>query len=263
MNKKNRIMESRVNPDYHGDAPYIRQLPERIAQTEAECIYKGRNDVYRMSLPSGRFVAVKAFKPLDWFHRFWYTVIEHDKARRSYDNAMELLHRGISTPTPVAWLAERSGRLKCRLYYLCAISDSLPIAEFITDDEIFDHSATKALAKFVATLHERGIIHNDLNNGNIRWRQADDAYLFELIDLNRMKFYPEGTQPPRQECLQNLTLFCDLTPQFRFFLKCYMAERHWPSGVIDEALRIKRKHDSDWKRKQALKRILRFKARLF
>ena len=78
-----------------------------------------------------------------------------------------------------------------------------------------------------------------------------------------MKFYPEGTQPPRQECLQNLTLFCDLTPQFRFFLKCYMAERHWPSGVIDEALRIKRKHDSHWKRKQALKRILRFKARLF
>ena len=115
----------------------------------------------------------------------------------------------------------------------------------------------------MATLHERGIIHNDLNNGNIRWRQADDAYLFELIDLNRMKFYPEGTQPPRQECLQNLTLFCDLTPQFRFFLLCYMAERHWPSGVIDEALRIKRKHDSHWKRKQALKRILRFKVRLF
>lgn len=251
------IMESRVNPDYHGDAPYIRQLPEHIAQTEVECIYKGRNNVYRMSLPSGRFVAVKAFKPLDWFHRFWYTMVEHDKARRSYDNGMLLLQRGIATPTPVAWLAERRGRLKRQLYYVCAISDSLPIADFITEDEVFDHSATEALARFVATLHEKGIIHRDLNNGNIRWKQDDTGYHFELIDLNRMKFYPEGTLPPQRVCLQNLTLFCELTPQFRYFLQCYLAFRHWPSAVIEEALRIKRKHDKHWKRKKRWKRMLK------
>ncbi|MGI6223859.1 MAG: lipopolysaccharide kinase InaA family protein [Prevotella sp.] len=246
-------MESRVNPDYHGDAPYIRLLPEHIAQAECECLYTGRNKVYRMALPSGRFVAVKAFKRLDWFHRLWYTYMEQDKARRSYDNGMRLLQLGISTPMPVAWLAERQGRLKTQLYYVCELTDSQPIADFITSDEVFDQSATEALAKFVATLHEKGIIHRDLNNGNIRWREEDDEYHFELIDLNRMKFYPEGTLPPQRVCLQNLTLFSDLTPQYRYFLQCYLSARHLPASLMSDALRIKEKHDRHWKRKKKLK----------
>ena len=250
-------LESRVSPDYHGDAPYIRQLPQRIELAEAECLYKGRNNVYRMALPSGRFVAVKEFKALDWFHRFWYTLVEHDKARRSYDNALLLLRRGIATPTPVAWLAERRGRLKTQLYYVSAISDALPIADFITDDDIFDHAATEALAQFVANLHERGIIHRDLNNGNIRWHQDRDGYHFELIDLNRMRFYPEGVLPPQRLCLQNLTLFSELSAQFRHFLKCYLSARHWPASMMDEALRIKEKHDRHWKRKKRWKRMCR------
>ena len=72
-----------------------------------------------------------------------------------------------------------------------------------------------------------------------------------------MKFYPEGTLPPQRVCLQNLTLFCELTPQFRYFLQCYLAFRHWPSAVIEEALRIKRKHDKHWKRKKRWKRMLK------
>ena len=64
-------LESRVSPDYHGDAPYIRQLPQRIELAEVDCLYKGRNNVYRMALPSGRFVAVKEFEARDWVRRFW------------------------------------------------------------------------------------------------------------------------------------------------------------------------------------------------
>lgn len=61
-------LESRVSPDYHGDAPYIRQLPERIELAEAECLYKGRNNVYRMALPSGRFVALNSFTEIGRAH---------------------------------------------------------------------------------------------------------------------------------------------------------------------------------------------------
>lgn len=109
----------------------------------------------------------------------------------------------------------------------------------------------------MATLHEKGIIHRDLNNGNIRWQQDDTGYHFELIDLNRMKFYPEGTLPPQRVCLQNLTLFCELTPPVPLLPAVLSRLRHWPSAVIEEALRIKRKHDKHWKRKKRWKRMLK------
>ena len=58
-----------------------------------------------------------------------------------------------------------------------------------------------ALVKFLAHLHDLGIIHGDLSMNNILYRIEEGNYEFTLIDINRTKFKESLT---KEECIKNM-----------------------------------------------------------
>ena len=92
----------------------------------------------------------------------------------------------------MAWVECRRRGLLRDAYSVTRRSDRRPLsraAEAYPDPgaaEVLD-----AFARFAARLHEAGVCHDDFNHGNILWDRdpATGDCRFELIDINRMRFF--------------------------------------------------------------------------
>ncbi|NLE66433.1 MAG: hypothetical protein GX608_03335 [Lentisphaerae bacterium] len=160
-----------------------------------------RNRVWKATAPwaPGEQVVCKWFRPPSLARRL-LSRGKPVKAIRSWNGAMELLRRGIATPRPIAcaWSkAQPSG--EC--YYVCESFEggdsarsafnafrggassfmAVPAAEFY-----------QQTARFLVTMHERGVLFRDLSAGNLLFRVSPERALeFALIDTARARFLPD------------------------------------------------------------------------
>lgn len=210
-------------------------------------VYAGRNAIKRYHV-GGADVVAKRFRRLGWLRGLAYTFFREDKALRSMHNAQRLHALGIGTPQPQGCTLVRRGGVLRDAYYVCDHTEATDIKTPLIDTDPYDHALADAYARFVARLHERGVLHRDLNPTNVRYRMEDGEYRFELIDLNRMTFFDGPV--PKAACMENLTLFWWLTDVYRHILRVYCAERGWTQADYDEALRVKERHDRRWIRRK-------------
>ena len=208
-----------------------------------QLLYHGRNDV-RLIEADGQKLVVKRFKRHDIVKRVVYTFFRKSKARRAFENGQQLMARGFLTPRPVAYMEERTAGTISQVYYVCAYTHAEAIRPRLIEQEPFDEALATAYARFVATLHEAGVLHRDLNPTNVLYREQEGDYRFELIDINRMRFYDQAV--PKSECMENLTLFYWLTPAYRFILDEYARQRGWSAADVAEAISVKERHDRRW-----------------
>lgn len=175
-----------INPKYERLRGEIERIPDTIAGTGI-VIYSDRNTIYRATI-GGEELTVKAFHVPAPFNRLIYSTLRHSKARRSFDNAMELERLGIGTPEPIAYIEERRSGLLARSYYVCRMFTGQNIRHWET--EIPDYrNMIRAFAAFTLDLHRKGVMHRDFSPGNILFNRKDDgAYRFVLVDINRMRF---------------------------------------------------------------------------
>ena len=89
-----------LHPDFAALEPFMRSLPQRMANGEGTVIHKGRNELRIMEF-EGRKLVVKAFRRPHLINQFVYGIFRASKAKRSYDNALLLQGLGIGTPQPV------------------------------------------------------------------------------------------------------------------------------------------------------------------
>lgn len=213
-------------------------------------LHAGRNTIWLTNL-MGQDAVVKRFAS-NTLRSVIYTM-RISKARRSYMNAVEIQRRGINTPTPIAYIEKRghTGRLIDSIY-VSAYEQSESL-ELVTKQ---DPSIMIDFARFVAKLHEAGIRHDDLNSTNVRITGQPGSRNFSLIDLNRMKIYPEGVPVPLDECFDNVTRFSCFSPDFRNFIRAYVKSRHLGTEAEEQAYEAKRRHDKAVDRLKALKRTL-------
>ncbi len=182
MPKKLKIV---VAPKYEQLKPLIAAIPDSIAE-QGEIIYKDRNTVYRTLLGEND-VTVKSFHVPAFLNRIAYTFIRKGKARRSFENAVELGKLGIGTPEPVAYIEEYEGGLLARSYYICRMFAGSNIRHWETIDHFED--MIRAFAGFILDLHQKGVLHKDFTPGNILFdTDGNGRYRFVLVDINRMKF---------------------------------------------------------------------------
>ena len=242
-------MKTVISPDYQGLSDWIQQIPQRFAAGEGQLLYKGRNQI-RLFEVDGEKLVVKQFKRNGLVKGLSYTFFRKSKACRSFENAVTLHRRSFSTPHEVAYIEKTCAGLITQVYYVCVYTASQPIRPRLIEQEPFDEPLAAAYARFVAKLHDSGVLHRDLNPTNVLYHEHDGGYDFEMIDINRMRFYDGPV--PKAECMENLTLFYWLTPAYRFILNEYAALRGWTEDDIAEDIRVKQRHDRRWVRRKRI-----------
>lgn len=237
-----------LSPAYQELSSWIESVPSRFNEGEGQLLHDGRNQI-RLFERNGLRIVAKRYKRHDCFKQLVYTFFRKNKARRSYENAVRLGEMGFDTPEPIAFIETRRHGLIRQVYYLCEFTDAQPVRTPLIDTNPFDQGLACDYANFVATLHEHGVLHRDLNPTNVLYTDTDEHHHFTLIDINRMKFYAPNSVP-KDECMENLTLFWRPTEIYHYVLNEYAIARGWTTDDIEKAMQVKYRHDRSWDRRK-------------
>ncbi|MEW5901418.1 MAG: lipopolysaccharide kinase InaA family protein [Acidobacteriota bacterium] len=167
--------------------------PEALwSRPEAKILNEKRNrvGVVRLALSSGREIdiVVKEFSSRG-IQRL-KTLFLPSKAAIAWRGAVVLKDRGLATAPPLAYLEKKRRAFVERSFFLAekvegteeirALFRALPPGEL--------ESLLTALAGYLYSLHEQGILHRDLSDGNVLVRKNDDGrFAFHLLDTNRVR----------------------------------------------------------------------------
>ncbi|NDW10293.1 lipopolysaccharide kinase InaA family protein [Dysgonomonas sp. 520] len=242
---------------------FIENLPETFS-SNGTVIFSARNVIKSFAIDSSdetlKDVVVKRYKKPYFLQRVIYSFFRKSKAKRAFYNAMELRKRNVDTPQEIAFLEEWENGLFKYGYFISGSNYSPPIREKLIDLEIFDHAIAKDFAFFVAELHQKGILHRDLNSTNVLYHQQEGHNTFSLIDINRMDFLSSGKQLSISDCFNNLTRFTGRMDLYEYVLQHYIEARGWDKDTtLGEAIGIKMRHDKQWKRRKSFTRMFSLK----
>lgn len=245
-----------ISPEYEHLQGYLETIPDLMANDVADKLYDGRNKIVRFTSLCGTDLVVKQYKRHNWLKCIIYTFFRPSKARRSYNNAIELRKRGFATPREIAFIEKRHLGFIVQTYYICSYTSAKAIRSQLIDKQPFNLSLAEEYAKYVVSLHEAGVLHCDLNPTNVLYSTRETGgYCFELIDINRMRFYNKSLS--KVDSMKNLTLFWWLSDIYRYILDVYAATRGWQESDIAKAVEIKQKHDACWVRRKKITGLLK------
>ncbi len=252
-------MKTGIHPAYSGREieAFLKRLPT-VFDDEGEMLYDKRNQVKRFVLPSGRPVVVKRFKKPILIQRIIYGFFRKTKAKRAYLYAAVLRDRGFGTPHEIAYLEERRRGLLSYCYFLSEEDGAPAIYDRLVVQQPFDRAIADDFAALVAALHQKSILHGDLNPTNVLFRERGDGhYTFSLIDTNRMRVKSLGGKFTPSECFDNLTRFDVEHELYRYVLRRYIECMGWEmEPYFSRGIEIKRNYDERrHKRKALLKRF--------
>lgn len=244
-----------INPRYSRYATEISDIPGRFAELGRE-IYSGRNTLRAMAIADEGEWVVKRYKRPNIFQRGAFSVGARSKARKAYDCGMKITALGIRTPEPVAMIDCTSGRGLRRCYFVSEFSRFRSLTGFFVDNPTPPADIAAELARFIATLHARGILHGDLNLSNILYDpEAAGVDRFILIDTNRTRFV-DGT-PSRRQCIVNLVRLTHWRPALKMIVQAYAGERGWDEEeTYADVERRLRRFELSRRVRHALKRLL-------
>ena len=180
-----------LNPQFEFLKDFVFNIPSTFA-TSGKVIYKGRNEI-RVITVNGIQVNVKKYKIPILINKIVYTFFRPPKARRAYEYALQVLGKGIETPTPIAYIEKKVWGLFSEGYFIslqCPYSHTA--REFAGEhyDLAGKQDILMEFARFTAQVHENGMLHKDYSPGNILFDKIAGEVHFSIVDLNRMKFCP-------------------------------------------------------------------------
>lgn len=232
---------------------YLEQLPDMPRELpHGKTLRNGRN---RVTLLEEKDIVVKEFIKMTVANRLLYSTLRKSKARRSFENARQLLDLGVGTPPPVAYIEEKKGGILQRSFYVYKYCEWPSAASFFaTDFTVSNLRATNECIEFIVQLHTKGIIDNDLNPTNILYQETQEGFQFKLIDLNRILFFHKLKKGVR---MRNLTRMTG-DPQIYLYMIAKYAEltQAAPYKTLLEGVAIKLHHDHFTKTRRVLKQLL-------
>lgn len=211
-----------LNPAYDRVSAFVSNL-HAIFEDEGTVIYDKRNKVKLFEIGGDTYVVKKYKRPM-LHQRIDYTFIRQSKARRAYNYALRFRSLGIDTPDAVACVEVYKFGLFSVGYFVstyCNDPDLRILREEPKDDLI------EAFAHFVLSMHEKGIMHGDLNLSNILYRpdaESMKGYHFTVIDTNRSHFLKT---PSKRQCLRNMVRISHVRPLNEQIVNYYAEMRGW------------------------------------
>jgi len=219
----------------HPDFEPLRDFVEHLCtgfHVSGQVLYRGRNELRIFETQSGP-VVVKRFRTPHIINRIAYTFLRPSKARRSYEYARVLLHRGISTPHPVGYLEEYAGGVLARSFYVSRYASEARSLRPYLDGTQTDPDILRELAVFIAEMHAQGVLHLDLSPGNILMESLPSGVQFSLVDINRMRFARDI--PFGAACANFQALACS-SEASALLAECYAACRGWDPVEVRSAI---------------------------
>ncbi len=216
--KSRKTMKAIINPKYLSLYDFVLSLPACFdTMPGAETLHQGRNVVKAVWLNDVK-VVVKSYERISCLNRVVYGSLRQSKSMRAYYNALQLCLLGINTPEPIAAIDTRKNGLFDRSFFVSAYSDFEPLTEIADDECVPEREMLDSLVDFIVKLHDAGVVHNDLNIRNIRYKRQGEGYEFEVIDNNRMRFCKRLSEKHRLHDLRHLN--CSSQP-FVYMLERY------------------------------------------
>lgn len=206
-------------------------LPQQLEQLGVEATLRDqRNRVWNVEIPSETGLQTVKLNRARGIKRLSYYFLD-SKGKRHWNNACEMLRRGVSTPEPLAFFEqERHSGVRENYYISCYIEDSFSCRDVFA---AFKQGATsfrgrsrqewlEALALFVANMHRRRVVHGDLSAGNILITDANNKLEFYLIDIGRARVRVPGKRKFRERMADLKRICFKMTPEDReFFMQAY------------------------------------------
>lgn len=214
-------MRIQISPRFKASESFVRSLacPD-FFDRNGETLHDGRNTLKRFHVNGMDFV-VKRYGHLSIINRLIYGILRPSKAERAFRYAIRLRKLGIDTPEEVATVEIRHFGLLRESYFVAVGSDLRPVRPVTELDTQLPEvrAVLDALAGFLLRLHQAGVLHQDLNIGNILFgKDAQNRFRFQIIDTNRMKFCRRLTVRQRLDNLRRLS--CPV-PAYLYILDQY------------------------------------------
>lgn len=185
MTKK---IEIGIQPKYGFLKDFIENLPVHF-NDNGTIIQDQRNLIKALTVDNLE-VNVKRFRIPILFNRIVYTLFRKPKVYKAYNNALELIKKGFSTPEPIAYIKESENGLISYSYFISKqLQDVREVREyyFTKGETPRENNFLLELARYTAKLHDANVLHLDYSTGNILMNN-DEKPKFFLVDINRMKF---------------------------------------------------------------------------
>ena len=168
--------------------PFLECLSSGFAEIDGAIIHTDRN-VLKIVPHENQNIVIKSFQILPKARRFVYTYLRESKAKRSYINSVRLLALDIPVPEPIGFIEFFRGGVLYDSYYVSRKVDYDFTIRKVLNAGLNEYPGLiSAAARFVASLHNRGVIHFDLSPGNLLIKRDSAEPHFYLVDVNRMKF---------------------------------------------------------------------------
>ncbi len=137
----------------------------------------------------GREIVVKRYQKNVKLQRLVYSLFKTCQAEKAYYNALKLQTLGIDTPNPIGFVKQTKIGLMDYCYFASEKSNAKSLEPAFQFGRLLDYDLAISLARFLISLHTKGILHHNLKAGNILYTQdADTNYHFSLIDNNTIEF---------------------------------------------------------------------------
>lgn len=164
-------------------------FPAVLGGPSAETLHDGRNKITAVRLAPDCEAVVKVFGARG-FHK-WKTILLPSKGLRSWAGAAALSENGFGTPGPIAAFERRRAGIAVESVFIAErVRGGREIREaFRQDPESALAGLIDALAPVLARLHQAGLIHRDLSDGNILVcaEPPSSGVRFLFLDTNRVR----------------------------------------------------------------------------
>lgn len=137
----------------------------------------------------GREIVVKRYQKNVKLQRLVYSIFKKCQAEKAYYNAIRLLELDIETPNPIGYVKQTKIGLMDYCYFACEKSSAKSLEPLVQPGRPLDHHLAMSIARYIITLHTKGVLHHNLKEGNILYYQDSDTnYHFVLVDNNTIEF---------------------------------------------------------------------------
>jgi serine/threonine protein kinase len=168
---------------------FVTNIKLYFNQKENQVIYDKRNIIKVVEFEGKKYV-VKSFKTPHLLNQIVYRFFRDSKAKRSFQNSIQLRRLDIHTPEPVGYIEIPTPfRFKESFYISDLFNFDFEIRAVFVDENFEDReNILKQFIEYTHKLHKKKVYHIDYSPGNILVRKIGSTYLFSIIDVNRMKF---------------------------------------------------------------------------